>query len=186
MVPQRVFLLGFMASGKSEVGSRLAARLGWRHIDLDEQVERGAGRSVEQIFATEGEAAFRALEAAQSLRVVAEQNVVVSPGGGWVTHPGAFESLPVDTLTVWLRVRPETVLTRLQADPDQPVRPLLQSSDPRRRASELMEAREPLYRRADVSIDTDELTVDDVVDLLEAYVRGGRPIPEQFSRRPPA
>ncbi len=176
---RRVVLLGFMASGKTEVGRRLATRLGWRHHDLDTLIERETGRTVEQIFATDGEAAFRQLEVLHGARVLSEEQVVVSPGGGWITNPGVLEGLPADTLTVWLRVSPEAVLARVAADPDQPVRPLLRAPDPKRRALELMQAREPLYRRAGVSINTDELTIEEIVDILEGYVRTGRPIPEQ-------
>lgn len=162
---RRVILLGFMASGKSAVGERLAERLGWAHVDLDRHIERQAGRTVAEIFAAEGEAAFRALEVEVTPGLLARDRLVLSPGGGWVTNPGVFDRLDASTLTVWLRVSPAVVLRRLAAT-DQPVRPLLQSPSPEARIAELLAARDPIYRRAAAAIDTDDRTVEQIVELI--------------------
>lgn len=103
-VYRRVVLLGFMGSGKTAIGRSLAARLRWRHLDLDSEIVRRKGVSIAEIFAAEGEAAFRALEVAVTPEVARLDRVVISPGGGWITNPGLLESLPTDTLTVWLKV----------------------------------------------------------------------------------
>jgi shikimate kinase len=173
LIPHRVVLVGFMTSGKTEVGAKLADRLGWRHVDLDLEIERNQGRSVENIFATLGEPAFRALEVRLSDETIADDHIVMSPGGGWVTNEGVLERLPSGTLTVWLKVSPGTVLRRLSAAADQPVRPLLLTPDPKDRIEQLLASREPLYRRARIWIDTDERPVDDIVDLIEDLVRRG-------------
>jgi shikimate kinase len=168
---RRVVLVGFMAAGKSQVGSRLAERLGWRHVDLDREIEARAETSIETIFAERGEAAFRALEARVTPAVVAQDRVVVSTGGGWVTNPGLFDALPQDTLTVWLQVSPEEVLRRITGEEDQPVRPLLRAADPRSRVEELLASRAAMYARAAIAIDTDGRSTDDIADAIERIVR---------------
>ena len=83
----RVLLWGFMASGKTAVGARLADRLGWTHVDLDEEIVRRAGKPITRIFQEEGEAAFRALEADATRDLLARTRAVLSPGGGWTESP---------------------------------------------------------------------------------------------------
>jgi shikimate kinase len=166
-LPRRIVLVGFMASGKTVVGRALARRLRWRHLDLDQEIERRAGRTVAEIFQAEGEPAFRALEVEITPVVLAQEKVVISTGGGWVTNPGLFESLPPDTLTVWLSVSPEQVVRRLSRSRGQPVRPLLRVPEPGTRIRELLTLREPSYRKAQVTIRTDDHDVPAIVDALE-------------------
>jgi shikimate kinase len=170
----RVVLLGFMASGKTAIGRALAARLGWAHVDLDHEIEAGAGAPVEEIFREHGEAYFRRLEVETTPRLLRSPHIVLSPGGGWVTNPGLFESLPPDSLTVWLRVTPEEVLRRVEADPDGPVRPLLQASDPLARIRRLMEERAALYRKAAFHVETAGRSTEEIVDEVEGIVRESR------------
>jgi shikimate kinase len=168
---ERVLLWGFMASGKTAVGARLAERLGWEHVDLDEEIVRRAGKPIARIFREEGEAAFRALEAEATRDLLARTRAVLSPGGGWVMNDGVLERIPEDTLTVWLRVSPETVLARLRADPGGPERPLLSAPDPEVRIRSLLAQREPAYRRAAHAIPTDGRSVESIVAEIEAIVR---------------
>jgi shikimate kinase len=174
--PRRIVLVGFMAAGKTEVGRDLAHRLGWRHVDLDQEIEKQTGRTIPEIFRDEGESAFRALEAQVTPAVASEEEVVISTGGGWVINPRSFASLPPDSLSVWLRVSADEVLRRLEAGPNQPVRPMLAGSHPRQRVLELVAVREPLYSQADLTIDTDDRSVTAVVEILEKFVvTGTRP-----------
>jgi 3-dehydroquinate synthase len=166
-----------MTAGKTEVGRELAGRLGWRHLDLDFEIEKQTGRTIPEIFRDEGESAFRALEAQVTPAAAAQEEVVISTGGGWVINPGSLGSLPPDSLSVWLRVSADEVIRRLRAGPDQPVRPMLAGAHPRQRVLELLAVREPLYGRADLAIDTDARTVASVVDILEKFVVGGTPQP---------
>lgn len=178
---RRVVLLGFMASGKTVVGRRLAARLGWRHIDLDREIETRTGRKVSQIFAEDGEPAFRALEVSVTPSCTSLDQVVISPGGGWITNPGVFESLPSGTLTVWLKVSPEEVVRRASSGFGAGTRPLLQHPDPLGRARALLAEREPLYSRARIVIDTEGLSVEEIVLRLVRLVRLG---PDAEESRP--
>ena len=105
-------LVGFMGSGKSTVGRLLARRLGWVFVDLDEAVEAATGIKVAELFRTRGEAAFRQLEAEAGVAAAARAQVVIAPGGGWSLVPDRLDGLPEGSLTVWLRVRPETAARR--------------------------------------------------------------------------
>lgn len=168
---ERVVLWGFMASGKTAVGRALARRLGWRHVDLDAEIVRREGRAIAEIFRTDGEAAFRGMEEAVTRELIAGRRLVLSPGGGWITNPAVRALVPSGTLTVWLRVSPEQVLARARADASGIERPLLATPDPAATIRRLLEAREPLYRQADLRIETDGVAVERIVDLVEARVR---------------
>jgi shikimate kinase len=166
---RRVVLLGMMAAGKTAVGAALARRLGWRHADLDREVERLAGRSVAAVFASDGEAAFRALEARATAAFTAETEIVLSPGGGWITTPGLLESLGPGTLSVWLRVSPEEAVRRASAAAGE--RPLLAGPDPLGAVRRLLAEREPLYARAELSVQTAGRTADELALLLLSEIR---------------
>lgn len=170
----RVVLLGLMGSGKTTVGALLARRLGWRHVDLDEEIERDEGRSVSAIFAAEGEPYFRRREAELTARHVEPPGTVLSPGGGWVTNPSLFALLPADTLTVWLHVSPEEVVRRLRADAQVRQRPLLDAADVEGTLRRLLGERAALYRRARHLVLTDGRDAADVALEIESIVRGRR------------
>ena len=175
---ERVVLLGFMAAGKTAVGAELARRLGWAHVDLDREIERREGRSVAAIFAAEGEARFRELEARATVDVAARSGVIVSPGGGWITGAGNLEALGAGTLSVWLRVSPEEAVRRAGGAPGE--RPLLAGPDPLAAARRLLEARAPLYARADVQVDTGGRSPAQVADIIETELRArGGPVSER-------
>jgi shikimate kinase len=175
--PERIVLIGFMASGKTEVGRELAERLGWRHVDLDEEISRREGCTIAEIFESRGEAAFRALEVEVTAAVASESEVVISTGGGWVTNAGLHDSLPPGTLTVLLRVSPTEVLRRIAAGEGQPVRPLLATEDPTGRVTELMAAREPLYNRADLIVETEHRSVRRIAEEIRELMEHGRRSP---------
>lgn len=158
----RVVLIGAPGSGKSRIASALARRLGWRHVDLDHEIERRAGRSIAEIFHREGEAAFRQLEAELTDEVAALERVVVSPGGGWITNPALVPKVRAGASIVWLSASLDTLLARLRAS--RVVRPLLATPDPRATLSRLLAEREPLYRAAaDIIVATDRRAVGEIV-----------------------
>ncbi len=151
--PGRIVLVGFMGSGKSAVGRRLARRLRWRFFDQDREVERHAGLAIPEIFRQEGEAGFRELEETVAGRLLGQDRAVIATGGGWPCFPGRLDDLPAGTLSVWLRVSPEVAVSRALGSPT--VRPLLQVEDPLARARTLLETREPFYRKARWEVETD-------------------------------
>ncbi len=163
-------LIGFMCSGKSTVGRLLADRLGWELIDFDETIERREDQRIADIFREHGEAHFRRLEAQLTGEVEARTGVVLVPGGGWVTQHGLVESLRPSSLFVWLRVRPDTVYDR-RSRLELMDRPLLDVDDPRAAIQDLLTAREPLYRQADVTIDTDGKRAEEVAERICELLR---------------
>ena len=107
---QRVVLVGLMGAGKSTVGPLLARQLGWRFLDLDREIERIAGQSVQAIFSTQGEARFRELEADATTGLAGSSEIVVAAGGGWMAQRSLPERMGAGTFTVWLQVTPQVVL----------------------------------------------------------------------------
>jgi shikimate kinase len=166
---QRVVLVGMMCSGKSAVGAALAQRLAWTHLDLDREIERAAGRTVREIFATDGEAAFRRMEAEATARVAQRTDVVLSPGGGWMTNPELLDALGPGTLCVWLRVSPEEAVRRSAAAPGE--RPLLAGADPLAAIRGLLADRERFYARADFELLTDGRSVGGLAEEIHTMIR---------------
>jgi shikimate kinase / 3-dehydroquinate synthase len=167
----RVALVGLPGSGKSVVARALARRLGWRLADTDSLVESEAGRSVTQVFATEGEEGFRRREL-EALRaaLTGAGPVVVACGGGLPTRPAARELLWRSTVVVWLDADDDELLRRLAGAAD---RPLLRD-DPRRRLAELRAARAHLYAAAPLHVDSGGGDVEDVCERVADAIGGSR------------
>ena len=168
---ERVLLVGFMGSGKTSVGRRLAQRLGWRFVDFDDEVEAEGGATVADIFAQRGEPWFRSLEARVAGRLLAEREVVLGSGGGWAAAaPGRLTDVPEGTATVWLRVSPEEAVRRARRRPG--TRPLLDRPDPLEAARRLVEERAARYAEARWTVDTEGRSVEDVTaGVLEILTR---------------
>ncbi len=163
-----MLLVGFMASGKSTVGPLLARDLGWRFVDLDQCVEEEEGQSIAEVFRLRGEPHFREVEGRLTGEFLQWDGVVLGTGGGWAAHPGRLRDLPPGTLSVWLRVSPEEAVRRAV---DQPVvRPLLSGSDPVGEARDLLAVREVQYLEADLEVDTEGRTPEDVTAHIVTYV----------------
>jgi shikimate kinase len=135
-----VYLVGMPGSGKSTVGRELAGRLGVPFVDLDEEIERREGRSVPEIFAADGEAGFRALEAQELLRASGRDPSVVACGGGVVLEPANRIALRNTGICVFLSVPLEALSARVRPAED---RPLIHKEGDLER---LLADREPLYR----------------------------------------
>ena len=160
-----VFLVGFMGSGKSSVGSLVAERLGMPFCDLDAAIERRAGKSVGDIFASEGEAAFRQLEHEELGSLVAGMDQVVACGGGVIVDDRNRALLKSLGRVVYLHVTADEAIARIGAAEG---RPLL-AGDPLAASRVLLGARESLYLAvADVTIDTTGRSLSDVADAVVA------------------
>ena len=168
-----LILVGLPGAGKTTVGRGVAARLGWPFVDLDAAIEREAGRSVAEIFAAEGEAGFRERERTATARLAGAGPLVLAPGGGWIENPGCRALLCPPARIIHLRVTPATALERM-AD-DREARPLLAGRD-RAGALAALEAlrarREPLYIRADFSLDTEGIDLQAVMEKVTALASG--------------
>ena len=157
-----IYLTGFSYTGKTTVGRIIAERLGLAYVDTDLQIELRQGKAISEIFADEGESAFRDLEAAV-LRDLAERSgLVVATGGGMVKDPSNRRLMAQDGIIICLDARPGTILSRMRADQsDAMVRPLLAHSDPLRQIETLKAGRQRHYAIADWTVQTDSLSLEE-------------------------
>lgn len=165
---KNIILIGFMGCGKTSVGKRLAQTLECEFLDTDELIEKEQQRTISEIFATDGEAAFREMET-ECLRSLLNQlgeGFVLSVGGGLPIREANRSLLKELGDVVLLQVTPDVVYKRLRNDK---TRPLLQDKNPRGRIWDLMSARKSFYEDAATHIvDADERTFDEIVaDILE-------------------
>ncbi|MFM7512802.1 MAG: shikimate kinase [Cyanobium sp.] len=144
-----LYLVGMMGAGKSAVGRPLADALGYRFVDADTVLEGAAGRTIPEIFASEGEAQFRQLETAVLGQISGWHSLVVATGGGVVTRPENWGHMR-QGVVVWLDAPAEQLLARLGSDPTP--RPLLKADDPANRLRQLLTERQPLYAQADLHV----------------------------------
>ncbi|MDE2778109.1 MAG: shikimate kinase [Chloroflexota bacterium] len=167
-----IILVGFMASGKSHVGQILSQRTGMPLVDADSVIVERAGKSIEQIFADDGEAAFRSLERQVIAELFGQSGQIISAGGGAFVDPDNRREMLEGGTVFCLQARPETIYHRLKADDEsgQAVRPLLAGPDPLGRIRELLAQRAQAYGQAHHCIDTDELTPEDVAERVRAVL----------------
>lgn len=172
-----VILTGFMGAGKSTVGALLAQRLGWDFLDADAAIEARAGKSVAAIFADDGEAAFRTLEA-EAIRDHAQREcLVLALGGGALEAASTREFLAGlnGAAVIFLDAPLEVLVTRCLVQPNAAERPVLADHEGLRRR---FEARLPFYRGAHLTVSTDGLTpvqvVDEILGALDLRPEGSR------------
>jgi shikimate kinase len=144
-----IYLVGMMGAGKSAVGRPLAEALGYCFIDADATLTEAAGRPIAEIFASDGEEAFRALETSVLNGIASWHSLVVATGGGAVTRPENWGHMR-QGVVVWLDAPEAELLRRLAADPTR--RPLLDAPDPAGRLQALLQERRPLYAQADLAV----------------------------------
>ncbi len=161
-----IYMVGFMACGKSTVSRLVAERLGWQFIDLDQEIEQQQGASIAEIFQTRGEAEFRRLET-EAIRACVQQAergrpLVMALGGGAYIQPENYELLSNHGITIWLDCPLEILKQRVQGDLTRPL-----ASDPER-FERLYAERRPYYARADFRIDTSGLSPEQAADAVLA------------------
>lgn len=159
-----IILTGFMGTGKTAAGKRLAKRLGWKFIDVDELIEKGAKASIADIFTQHGESVFRRLERAHINRLVHGHHQVIATGGGAVTDPLNRRRLRASGVVVCLIARPRVILERVGRRID--ARPMLTRKDPLARIRTLLNERAQAYKQADLTVDTSDLTAEQVVERI--------------------
>lgn len=149
---QNIALIGFMGTGKSTVGRLVAEQLKFDFLDTDALIEHRSGRKITEIFAQNGEPAFRQLEAQLVSELAARTHTIISTGGGLPTNPTNLDNLKSHSLLVCLWASPERIFERVR---EQSHRPLLHDPDPLGKIRTLLAAREKFYKRADVLINSD-------------------------------
>jgi shikimate kinase/3-dehydroquinate synthase len=169
-----LIITGFSGTGKSLVGREAARRLGWDFLDTDDEIVKRAGKPIADIFGEEGEHKFRQLERDAIKRACRQTRAVIAVGGGAIVDSRNYEILAGAGLIICLEARPETIYERLfresACSPDTEVRPLLAVDNPVERIRELKAARQPHYARADWTIHTDALSVNEVAgEVIRAW-----------------
>ncbi|MDD5595663.1 MAG: shikimate kinase [Candidatus Omnitrophica bacterium] len=157
---ENIYLVGFMASGKTVTGKELAKSQKWQFVDLDELIELREKRSIADVFAKEGEPYFRRVEKLTLKDVAAEKRFVVACGGGVVLDPDNLKLMKQTGKVICLSASAQTILKRTCATGH---RPLLNVAEPKKQVELLLKLRAPYYAQADVKIDTDKLSVKEVV-----------------------
>jgi shikimate kinase len=156
-------LIGFMGTGKTSVGRLVAESLDFEYLDTDEMIQSGTGRTISDLFKADGEAAFRALEEKAVAELASRPKVVISTGGGLPTNPKNLASLKTHALVVCLWASPEKIWERVK---NQTHRPLLHDANPQAKIRELLAAREPFYKQADVLLNTELRSMREVAQQI--------------------
>jgi shikimate kinase len=165
-----IVLIGFMGSGKSSVGRRLANRLKREFLDSDELTSVRAGKTISEIFETEGEERFRELETEELQRLADSSGIVLATGGGSILRKQNRELLRTIGTVLWLHADPEILFERATRNRK---RPLLEVENPRGTFRSLLESRMPLYREtASLTVEASglshEQTVERIIRALQA------------------
>ena len=177
---ERIYLTGFMGSGKSTIGPILANTIGYDFADLDRLIENEAGLSVSAIFREKGEEYFRSLERSGIARVSAMPRTVISLGGGTLVDPENYRRISTTGIIVYLKITPEQIFRRLHHKTDRPLLTnpggeRLGDEQLRTRIMNLYSSREPIYAQSDITVLTDEkkvgITVDQIVKKISYYIR---------------
>jgi shikimate kinase len=164
-----LYIVGFMGTGKSTVGRTVAHKLRFHVVDSDHEIERQQKKTIPEIFAQDGEAAFRVLERAFIEGGHAGERTVVSCGGGLVVQPGMLALLKSKGVVVCLHASVETILARTSRQQN---RPLLVAENPEERIRTLFAQREPIYKESGTVILTDSRPLMDIAaHVMRAWRR---------------
>ncbi len=161
---KNIYLVGFMGAGKTSVGLRLAEILHRGFIDLDQEIEKRAGRPIREIFQTEGEAHFRLLEQAELQSLSRQEGAIVALGGGAFASPDNRKIIEKTGISVWLDAPFALLFSRCAGDA---LRPLASS---REEMEQLLERRRSTYEQATIRIEIDGYTVDEIADKIRAQL----------------
>ncbi len=166
----RIALIGLRGAGKSTLGSKLAWESKVPFIELDREIEKDTGMPLAEIFSLYGQSGYRAIERRTLEKVLNEQErAVLSVGGGVVSEKGTFDYLLSNCYTVWIKAQPEEHMSRVMAQGD--FRAMAGSGQAMEDLRRILEAREPLYGKADMHLDTSGSSVEDSFSKLKAALQ---------------
>jgi len=167
---RRIAMIGLRGAGKSTLGSRWSEEANLPFVELDREIEKDTGMPLSEIFSLYGQSGYRAIEKRTLERVLCENDrLVVSVGGGVVSEKETFDYLLSHCYTVWIKAQPEEHMSRVMAQGDfRAIKGNNQAMDDLRR---ILEAREPLYRKADMCLDTSGLSIEESFARLKAAVQ---------------
>jgi XRE family aerobic/anaerobic benzoate catabolism transcriptional regulator len=166
----RIALIGLRGAGKSTLGARLAAERNVSFIELDHEIEKDTGMPLAEIFSLYGQPGYRAIEKRTLERVLrAGEPAVISAAGGIVSEKETYDYLLAHCYTVWLKAQPEEHMSRVIAQGD--FRAMAGSDRAMEDLRRILESREPLYRRADATVDTSRESIDESFAKLKAALQ---------------
>ncbi|MFA5337703.1 MAG: shikimate kinase [Candidatus Omnitrophota bacterium] len=166
---KNIYLVGFMGTGKTIVGKILAGKLKLKFIEMDDTIEKEEGNPITEIFATKGEQYFRKLETSLLKKISKETNLVVSCGGGLICNEENLRMLKETGTTFNLAAEAKTIYERIKKHSH---RPLLNVANPTLKIDELMHKRAQYYEQAHHTINTDEISPDEVADKIIDILNG--------------
>lgn len=168
---KRIALIGLRGAGKSTLGKRLAHEEGMPYVELDREIEQETGIPSREIFALYGQSGYRRIEKRTLERVLRDHpRAVISVGGGVVAQPESFDMLLAQCMTVWVRATPEEHMARVLAQGD--LRPMAGNDEAMEDLKRILDARLPLYAKADTVLDTTGETVEQSFTKLRQLVMG--------------
>jgi XRE family transcriptional regulator, aerobic/anaerobic benzoate catabolism transcriptional regulator len=166
---RRIALIGLRGAGKSTLGRALARQRGVPFIELDSEIERDLGLSLDEIFALYGQPAYRRCERRVLGHIIeCQPQFVLAAGGSIVAEPGTYQEMLDHCFTVWLRATPDEHMSRVQAQGD--LRPMAGSDEAMADLRRILAAREPLYGKADATVDTSGCGAEDSLRALIAAI----------------
>ena len=166
----RIALIGMRGAGKSTLGAKLATEMKARFVELDSEIEKDTGMPLGEIFSLYGQSGYRAIERRTLERVLKEQErAVLSVGGGVVSEKETYDFLLSNCYTVWIKAQPEEHMSRVMAQGD--FRVMAGSDQAMEDLRRILEAREPLYRKADLWLDTSGSSVEESFAKLKAELQ---------------
>jgi shikimate kinase len=173
---KRIYLTGFMTSGKSTLGKILANVIGWNFYDLDKEIENDEGKKITEIFEIKGEPYFRKIESQKLKSVSAKENVVISLGGGTIVNEDNVKFILENGKLIYLKVEPEIIYTRIKKKTDRPLfkEYVLAENDKEsfiKKISSMLSEREKYYNKADLVFDVDNSPIGITVDRLAKTVK---------------
>lgn len=172
---KNIILTGFMGTGKTSVGKRLAKELNLKFIDTDVLIEKEAGICINEIFARFGEAYFRRLESKVINEVSSDENMIIATGGGAVINPTNLLVLKKNGMLICLTASIDVILSRIGSGDE---RPLISEGDKKETISNLLKVREPFYKKADFIVDTTTKSIKEVVkEILKIVETSLSPLP---------
>jgi len=168
---QIIYIIGFMGSGKTTAGKKLASLLGWKFIDLDKKIEEYTGKSIPEIFTANGEEYFRELETQLLRNLKSQANTIISTGGGTPCHSDNMDFMIDTGLTIYLKLTPGQLKSRLSGSKGE--RPLIKDFEPaflQAFIEKKLSDRERWYERSEITFEGMDLDINTLLDSVKAKI----------------
>jgi shikimate kinase len=165
-----ILLIGFMGTGKTAIGKRLASVLGMKFFDSDAEIEKVTGMPIAQVYRRYGEIRLKSEERLAIKRIAQHRNCVIAMGGSFLPDPGNIEALKQEFIVISLTARPEIIYERIKRRNN---RPMVKKEDSMDKIVNMMRERDFLYRNADFQLDTSEMNFQQITQNILNYINAG-------------